>query len=215
MRMSLEPQPGHVQVAGGRVLRVATEHAVPTGPQRGLFNGNKYVYCQAGDLVVEAVDTAGKRQGYSFLTGKATNLFSGGALSQSREPDTIDPVPLRLLRFNFPMPDEAGGEDIVEVFREIKHGTRYDRTVIAFQLEVAGDHDVFAAAIIEMWKLASRGDHGSSRSSANLMGIVKGRDGYTTFHRGYAEQNRGPEAFQLGLVLSSPLIEVMDVPWAR
>lgn len=215
MRMSLEPRPGHVQVIGGRVLRIAKEHAVPTGTQRGVFNGNKYVYCGQGDLVVEAMEVDGKRLGYSFLTGKATNLFAGGALCQTCEPETVDPVLLRVLRFNFPMPDEASGDDIVEVFREIKHGSRYDRTVIAFQLEVAGDHDVFVSAVIEMWKLASRGDHGSSRSSANLMGIVKGRDGYATFHRGYAEQARGPEAFQLGLVLSSPLIETMDVPWAR
>src|SRR5258708_5191443 len=95
MRLSLERKFGWIHVRGGRVLRVATAHAVSTdtfhqeaaqaerligsdrgGQARDRFVGQKYVFCAERDLAVEVVNVkTGKVMGWSYLTGAAANLI--------------------------------------------------------------------------------------------------------------------------------------------
>lgn len=51
MKLSVDNRPGHLQVVGGRVLRVIREHHVPTAPFDSGFDDNKMVVAASGEIV--------------------------------------------------------------------------------------------------------------------------------------------------------------------
>jgi hypothetical protein len=83
VKLSVKKRFGWTQVRGGRLLRVAKDHAVSTmglsesvqNPQRPRFQGEKWVRARPGDLVIEILYVkTDKLAGHSYLSGPAAQL---------------------------------------------------------------------------------------------------------------------------------------------
>lgn len=241
MRMSLQKKFGWIHVRGGKVLRVATGHAVPTNtyheeaaaaardlikqPGKALpgerFAGARAVFCQPRDLAVELVNVKnGRVMGWSYLTGPAANLHHygvGGDLSVgAAQPWEPDPVPVA--RWVVPM--DGDSDVVMGEMRAIRGQDRYG--IVAFNLAVTpGAESDFGRAIAEMWSYCQHEtkDAGGPEPTAHLLGIINGGKKHST-HVGLHFQVKEHASdwpanpFQMGLVLSAPDLPVFDIACA-
>jgi len=83
MKLSLKKKFGMIHVRGGRLLRVAHDHQVPTTTQtmaeperyQCTWQGEKWVTARVGDIAVEIIAVkTGTIIGYSYLAGDAIRL---------------------------------------------------------------------------------------------------------------------------------------------
>lgn len=163
MKLSPYKKHGMLHVRAARLLRVSQEHAVSTvganvagsaeqvgcshGKAAGRFEGQNWVFCKEGDLVLEIVKAKkGQLVGHSYLTGPAIQLMNYEA-----NPGFFEETPLKVGLLEIPAGEADAGKFLEKLISNVRRAQEEEGVCVLF-LSVAEDQVQSAAdTIIGCW----------------------------------------------------------------
>jgi len=175
-------------LAGGRLLRVESPHAVRNSLERNsgesCDDSAKWVYCNSGDLALEVIDARyGGLFGHTYLSGPASGFFrTTPALD-----DWFSSATLRRASFSPPRMNETNRDLTVETIRKMmpmkyaemaptKYGARADVYVFCVGVKDEKESDPFRTFITRCWMFSPEvGDLLPTShlvSTSHLVGVI-------------------------------------------
>jgi hypothetical protein len=186
VKLSVRKRMGWVHVRGGRILRVAKEHAVRASGRSTLEGGKapagdeQWVYTKEGDLAVEVIAVkTGKVLGHSYLSGPAIQLngytpFDDDWFGEEVKSTFVD----------IPHPRGAFGDEfikkVVGVLMDVKYSEEYGVGAFHYECDPGEDPRDVGQGIMQMW-----GYHDDREPTAHLFGLVtpaKGKKNVVVMH---------------------------------
>jgi hypothetical protein len=222
MKLSLKKKLGWTHVRGGRLVRVAKPHPVPTAgwspyaleykndllgrpkPAARFAEGEKWVFTKEGDLAVEilAVDSSASL-GFSYISGPAIQL------NRYREADSgfFDAALGKIIAIPDPSMAKFTREEFAERVVTAIVGAKYGNEAInAFEYQARDDAEaqLVARKIAEVWYSYVSTDRDTAQR-AHLLGVIHGRKSHINVHfqPPDAASEFAATPFQVGLVMST------------
>lgn len=225
MKLSLSKRFGWIHCRGGKLVRVAKEHAVPSSgrsrvghvegatdlggkpiPQESPQKDQKWVTAKENDLAVEVVAVkTGKVLGHSYLSGPAIQLNR----YTPAQDDWFRPVTGRLIEIPDPHTWEGGREAFFEHCIGLLMQVRYGEDAVGgFEYQAQDDEDARGAAhsIAQMWSYEPVEDKDRQRPEAHLFALIHGKKPFLiTLHFQPPDHasDFAATGFQIKLVLSA------------
>jgi hypothetical protein len=225
VKLSLKKRWGFIHVRGGRVLRVAKEHAVRCDTRsrnadhfedfdgirpsaRGQPQGDaKWVTAQVGDLAIEIIVVkTGKVLGHSYLSGPAIQLNRYTPF----DPAWFREGKSRLLEIVTPQ-SEKEAEALIDTLVDARLG---DDDVVAIVHRAENDNDAKAAAgaLHRYARLQRKDDQRDlAAATAHLVGLIFGRGKFRITLHFQPERDASDYAaadFQIPLALTAHGVKV-------
>lgn len=169
MKLSLKKKLGWTHVRAGELVKVAKEHAVPTGTRTGVQtdwtrpkDDSKWIYCEVDDLAVEIVAVkTGNLLGHAYLSGPAIQLHRYGAA----QTDWFAPAALGWVEIAAPGVEarenpEAWMQHTIGELLKIKYG---ELDVAAWRVPAVDKDDVerFGSFVEHAWSMAPHDKDGN------------------------------------------------------
>lgn len=172
-------------VFGGRLLRVATAHAISLLGRESKSRKDKplegHVYCDVGDFALEVLTRNGSVLGHSYLTGPAIGLMrytSAGPGWFDKEPaKLVDVTTLRMPGHGDNEGDESAqayARETIAASMALKYGGQADIFMLRIQIKGAVEPDVgrqIVGHFLECWRSTPPDDENGE--GAHLLILVK------------------------------------------
>jgi len=221
VKLSTKFKMGYTRVQGGRVLRVANDHAVPTKGYDGSSNhtpdlandnkplpprftdGEKWVYAQAGDLALEILHASTKKLlGYTYLSGPAIQLnrylaFPSTGSLDTGTPGNTDWHPANIARLTC-IQREADLADLVTELQAFKQ-SQMDLGYFELRVRNLDEGRHAAETLAGIWQSIPTHDNGP-----DVLGIVEAGKADLALHfQNERHKNTYPATpFQMSLLLT-------------
>jgi len=222
MKLSLKKKPGWTHVRGGRLVRVAKSHPVPTSgwspyaleykkdllgrpkPVARFAEGEKWVFAKEGDLAVEILAADSRASlGFSYISGPAIQLNR----YREVEANFFEAASGKIVEIPNPSTAQFTREQFAERVVTAIVGAKYGNDAInAFEYQARDDDEaqLVARKIAEVWYSYAPAD-GDTTQRAHLLGVIHGRKSHINVH--FQPPDAAGEfaatPFQVGLVLST------------